>query len=299
MKPRDYCCCAIPTINTGIYTTLTEQLVLGIVVGTLSVATPRIVGAATPAVAPWILGIVCYVAAALQILGFIGVSKERAILYRRYVTLHLLTMMTAFGVAALWIILSATRHGAAVTRCLQDFFTTSDSTFGNEGATLCDIFAWVDIGLMSGLWVFLAAVQLYFYVIVSSYGTSQQQAHDDYAAIPLKSRYNARPSGDLNNAVSDYQHVRAGSDMSVTGPHQAYYQEEKPSHHTNMSDAQRPFEPYHEGDSVEGKSSQHHNTIDTHPSFEPHRGYTQDKKPSQDYISPLRQPLYHPPDYPT
>jgi hypothetical protein len=41
MKPRDYCCCAIPLINVGIYTTLIEQLVLGILVGTLSVATPR------------------------------------------------------------------------------------------------------------------------------------------------------------------------------------------------------------------------------------------------------------------
>jgi len=40
MKPRDYCCCAIPAINAGIYAVLTEQLVLGIVAGTLSIATP-------------------------------------------------------------------------------------------------------------------------------------------------------------------------------------------------------------------------------------------------------------------
>jgi hypothetical protein len=40
MKPRDYCCCAIPVVNFGIYLTLTEQFVLGIVAGTLSVATP-------------------------------------------------------------------------------------------------------------------------------------------------------------------------------------------------------------------------------------------------------------------
>src|ERR1700722_2869598 len=40
MKPREYCCCAIPVINVGIYLTLTEQFVLGIVAGTLSIATP-------------------------------------------------------------------------------------------------------------------------------------------------------------------------------------------------------------------------------------------------------------------
>ena len=40
MKPREYCCCAIPLVNAGIYLTLVEQFVLGIVVGTLSIGTP-------------------------------------------------------------------------------------------------------------------------------------------------------------------------------------------------------------------------------------------------------------------
>jgi hypothetical protein len=40
MKPREYCCCAIPIVNSGIYAALLEQLVLGIVAGTLSIATP-------------------------------------------------------------------------------------------------------------------------------------------------------------------------------------------------------------------------------------------------------------------
>lgn len=40
MKPREYCCCAIPIANAGIYAVLVEQLVLGIVAGTLSIATP-------------------------------------------------------------------------------------------------------------------------------------------------------------------------------------------------------------------------------------------------------------------
>lgn len=40
MKPRDYCCCAIPIVNAGIYTALVEQFVLGLLAGTLSIATP-------------------------------------------------------------------------------------------------------------------------------------------------------------------------------------------------------------------------------------------------------------------
>lgn len=92
MKPREYCCCAIPVINSGIYLTLTEQFVLGILAGTLSVATPGsncapilpssllrplcpVVGAATPSFARWIFAAICYVGAMIQVLGFVGVGK--------------------------------------------------------------------------------------------------------------------------------------------------------------------------------------------------------------------------------
>lgn len=93
MKAREYCCCAIPTVNAGIYATLTEQLVLAIVVGVLSVASPssehlsitlmirtnhpifQVVGAATPSFAKWILGIICFAAAGIQVLGFMGVAQ--------------------------------------------------------------------------------------------------------------------------------------------------------------------------------------------------------------------------------
>ena len=40
MKAREYCCCAIPLVNAGIYITLTEHLVVSLLVGILSVATP-------------------------------------------------------------------------------------------------------------------------------------------------------------------------------------------------------------------------------------------------------------------
>lgn len=40
MKPRDYCCCAIPVMNAGIYATLLEQFMLGMLVAILALATP-------------------------------------------------------------------------------------------------------------------------------------------------------------------------------------------------------------------------------------------------------------------
>ena len=100
MKPREYCCCAVPLVKAGIYTTLTEQFVVAVVVGTLSVATPsskhkfppvalrsltltfQVVGAATPSFAPALFAAVCYVAAAIQILGFLGVAQVRTPFHR-------------------------------------------------------------------------------------------------------------------------------------------------------------------------------------------------------------------------
>ncbi|KAG8782930.1 hypothetical protein FRC12_020304 [Ceratobasidium sp. 428] len=77
MKLHEYCCCAIPILNVGIYTVLGEQFVLGVVAGTLSIATPFIVGASVPGVAPWLLAISCYIVAGAQAIGFIGVFKAR------------------------------------------------------------------------------------------------------------------------------------------------------------------------------------------------------------------------------
>lgn len=79
-------------INAGIYTTLSEQFVLGILVGVLAVATPSseystrrgrastlqkipVVGASTPSSASSILAVLCFIGAGVQILGFIGVAR--------------------------------------------------------------------------------------------------------------------------------------------------------------------------------------------------------------------------------
>lgn len=96
MKPREYCCCAIPLVNAGVFSVLVEQLVASVIAGTLAIATPSsmsfihvpehpftayptVVGAATPSFAKWIFAIVCYVAAAIQVFGFMGVAQVSTI----------------------------------------------------------------------------------------------------------------------------------------------------------------------------------------------------------------------------
>ncbi|KAK7442209.1 hypothetical protein VKT23_016179 [Stygiomarasmius scandens] len=162
MKPRDYCCCAIPTVNAGIYLTLTEQTILGLLVGILALAAPSIVGASVPSIAPIIFGVLCCITAAAQLLGFIGVGGERPILFRRFLSLHSLLITAVFSLAAAFIILSATRHSDSKTRCTRDFFVpdpdNADDTLQKEANALCEIFPWVDVGVMGAIWVILAIV---------------------------------------------------------------------------------------------------------------------------------------------
>jgi len=226
MKAREYCCCAIPLVNAGIYLTLIEQAFGSLLIGILSLATPSIVGASTPSFASLLLAIFCFVLTAVQALGLIGVAKEKTILYRRYVTLHGLAIMATFSVAAAWIIVSATRHSNAQAKCIQDFFSsTGSATDSSEGEALCNIFSWVDIGIMGGLWVLLAILQLYLFVILSSYGTAQRD-HSQYDRLydpnhPLTSEniplehhtdpWDSRPSGDQYGAQDPRYHARNNS----------------------------------------------------------------------------------------
>lgn len=88
--------------------------------------------------------------------------QEKSILYRRYLTLHIMAIVAVFAVGAAWAIVSATRHSTAVSACLKTFFpdAATDSTEASEGNTMCDIFPWVDVGIMGGLWAFFAAVHV-------------------------------------------------------------------------------------------------------------------------------------------
>lgn len=55
--------------------------------------------------------------------------------------------------------MSAARHAKAVAACKTNFFGTNAS-LEEEGNTLCDIFPWADVGIMGGLFVILAIMQV-------------------------------------------------------------------------------------------------------------------------------------------
>ncbi|QRW05977.1 hypothetical protein RhiLY_11294 [Ceratobasidium sp. AG-Ba] len=215
MKLHEYCCCAIPILNVGIYTVIGEQFILAVVAGTLSIATPFIVGASVPSFAPWLLAIACYVVAGVQTLGFIGVFKEKAGLFRKYVMINSVAVLAAFGIAAAFIAISGTKHDKASSRCQRTFFATSNPSAASsnddsgEGAQICEVFTWVILGLMGGLWVTLLSFQSYLLLVTRFYSQSQRADHKKYYTIystldiPLNDRQNSdndawvvRPSTD-------------------------------------------------------------------------------------------------------
>ncbi|TDL28317.1 hypothetical protein BD410DRAFT_824105 [Rickenella mellea] len=300
MKPRDYCCCAIPTMNAGIYATLTEQFVLSLLVGILALATPHIVGASVPSIAPWVLAIVCFVGAGVQVFGFLGVLKEKSIMFRRYTTIHVFVTIAAFSVAMVWIIISATKHSSAATKCQTDFFTnTTTDVLGSgnteasasEATILCNIFTWVTVGVMGALWIVLAIMQFYLYIIVSSYGTGQRKDHEKYDAlnnmqagggsdIPMTTNrgdpWDARPSLDEDSP----RHVRRDSAASVAtilGEKQ-----QQPREYLNYSDA--PTSSYPPQRQPTYASRRQQSTDDAYLP-QPSNVYTQDPASTPQYYS--------------
>lgn len=81
-------------------------------------------------------------------------------MFRRYATLNTGATIVVFAIAAVWVIISGSRHSTAQSNCEATFFPSSSGSTSSEGQTLCEIFSWVDVGLMAGAWVFFALVQV-------------------------------------------------------------------------------------------------------------------------------------------
>ncbi|TXT13119.1 hypothetical protein VHUM_01520 [Vanrija humicola] len=189
IDPR-YCCCAIPLVNAGIYAILAEQAVSSAATAAQPLIMSAVVGAEVPSFVTYIFGIVCFVGVAVQPLGFFGVFREKTSTFRWYSALNAIVHIAAFIVAAVIIIISALRHNTAVTNCEVDYFSANNqttqianSTLTDQGKTLCNAFAWADVGFMGGLWVILCITQLYFVITARQYSVAQVSDHKLYHSV--------------------------------------------------------------------------------------------------------------------
>lgn len=86
-------------------------------------------------------------------------------MFKRYLSADWLITVAGFSISAAWVILSATRHSTAQADCQAEFYSNT-STAGSAASlagssdTVCNIFSWVDVGVMAGLLVVLAIMQV-------------------------------------------------------------------------------------------------------------------------------------------
>lgn len=163
---------------------------LGAAIGIVVFATPDIVGASFPSFGSYIFAVICFVIAAFQPIGFIGVLREKTSTFKVYSLLNALGILAALICSAALIITSALRHDTAVTDCEYKFFSdtgnsssTANQTLASESQALCSAFAWADVGIMGGLWVILLVVQGYFVYLTRVYSTSQVSDHKLYHSV--------------------------------------------------------------------------------------------------------------------
>ncbi|OCF38850.1 hypothetical protein I317_07358 [Kwoniella heveanensis CBS 569] len=222
IDPR-YCCCAVPLVNAGIYIILSEQAIISLVIGILVFATPDVVGASFPDFGGTIFAIICFIIAAVQPVGFIGVLREKTSTFKWYTLLNGLAMLAGFCCAAALIIVSALRHNTAVSACEVKFFSDSQSTtsaanetLASEGEALCSAFAWADVGIMGALWLILLLVQSYFIYLTRTYSTSQVSDHKLYHSV-----YSENPEAFTMSILRStrYNPGSVYNNMPPPGPH--------------------------------------------------------------------------------
>lgn len=196
---KDRCCVAIPLYNVGIYAILAQFAIIALVTAVLSFAAPTIVAVAIPSFGSYILGAASMLVFGLQAWGFFGVYKEKPATFRKYVAVNTAALALAFILALVWIIVSAVKHTSAVDACIEQFITEDSGTNSNQsevnvtsgsvsGETLCNIFTWVQMGVMGGLWLALLLVEFYFALMCRFYQTEQREDHKRYNSIYTEQR---------------------------------------------------------------------------------------------------------------
>jgi hypothetical protein len=81
-------------------------------------------------------------------------------LFKRYASIHGIVLVAALAIAATWTVISGVRHNDAQKACIADFFADAEGSLKSQGETLCNAFAYADVGIMGGLIVLFLIAQV-------------------------------------------------------------------------------------------------------------------------------------------
>ncbi|GAA6008792.1 hypothetical protein JCM11491_003785 [Sporobolomyces phaffii] len=200
---RTYVCCAVPLYNSGIYCILAQFLIISLVTGVLCFASPSIITVTTPNLVSYVLGVLSFVVSAWQFVGFFGVYRDKVALFKTYSRINTALLLAALLLALAIIIISAVRHKSAIDTC-QNLFST-DAT-GNTGEAICNVWTWVQVGIMGLLFVIVALCEAYFLMYASIYSSEQKLDHARYNSVYSTAAEEIRQSG-----LWDGYHQRAST----------------------------------------------------------------------------------------
>ncbi|GAA5821973.1 hypothetical protein JCM3770_003029 [Rhodotorula araucariae] len=189
---RTYVCCAVPLYNSGIYAILAQFLIISIVSGVLCFAAPSIVSVTTPGFVSYILGVLAFAVAAAQVFGFFGVFREKPRLFKSYLRINGLLVTAALLLALAVIIISAVKHTTAVQTCTRLFSADGTDTTAKG---ICNIWTWIQIGIMGLLFVIVGLCELYFVSYTSIYASEQRLDHARYDSVYSNAAEEIRQSG--------------------------------------------------------------------------------------------------------
>lgn len=189
---RTYVCCAVPLYNSGIYCILAQFLIISLVTGVLCFASPSIITVTTPNIISYVLGVLSFVISAWQLIGFFGVYRDKVKLFKTYSRINTILIVLALLLSLAIIIISAVRHNSAIDTC-QRLFST-DAT-GNTGESICNVWTWVQVGIMGLLFVIVGLCELYFLMYSSIYSSEQKLDHARYNSVYSTAAEEIRQSG--------------------------------------------------------------------------------------------------------
>ncbi|PWN45625.1 hypothetical protein IE81DRAFT_272091, partial [Ceraceosorus guamensis] len=193
----EFCCCAFPLVNAGAYVIIIETFLVALAVLVLALAPPAIVAATGSLPAGWpkyIVAIIALIIMLLQPVGLFAVIKQRPSLYRGYLRIATILVLAEILVTLAFFAVAAARHSTALESCIALYantpqgdgagFSTSqtDNALDGVGDTICNVWIWIQVGLMGLLIALVGITQVQAYLAHKSYNGGPHEG------IPLAAR---------------------------------------------------------------------------------------------------------------
>lgn len=218
-----YCCFAIPLYNAGIYSILAQFTILGFVFGILSFSAPSILAIVIDFSYTALFGVLCLCVGLVQAIGFYAVYKEKPDLFKKYTIGTQSLLALTFLYSLVLLIISFTRHSAAVDQCLAQFISGDELNDGpsNSSRQLCSVWTHAQLGVCLFVWLLFLLTEVYCCYMVKIWGRDQKLDHMKYQSIISAVRQSMATSFNTNQQAllddNDWESQSRAGSLDIRG----------------------------------------------------------------------------------